>query len=417
MILKHLARATALCAILAIPYNPMYAAQKSVVNSASNTYFHFLTKNILPARLLENNTLRRTAYFILGTVAVITAKKIANSFTTRITDARLKTLVDEYNTWKNKSANKCAALKDLLQEWNRTVPHLKFYHYWGMPEHSTKGILVSKERFVQDVVWTIFKYAGEKSTELDEVRNLFGELLTHFDKDTINKTISAYELAPNVFKISDNRNIAIRSLVEKLQLNIDYKSYTVHLIAGGYSLQEVKYALSRAPESLKSTHLFEAALKQAVDKDNSLYLNFLHDKLKETNSELDQNIFFDVMKYQDEFRSKATILLVKKYHYDLNKQNDKGMTFLDQFVIARNRKYSYVLFDSASGLGSLTIKQTTLDYFKLLVDLRARFGNIKAVKNALPGIIEYNTKHDNLDMANDFVNVFVKRELDKHANQ
>ena len=76
MILKHLARATALCAILAIPYNSMYAAQKSVLNNTSNTYSHFLTKNILPARLLENNILRRTAYFILGTVAVISAKKL-----------------------------------------------------------------------------------------------------------------------------------------------------------------------------------------------------------------------------------------------------------------------------------------------------------------------------------------------------
>jgi hypothetical protein len=417
MILKHLARATALCAILAIPYNPMYAAQKGVLNTTSNTYSHFLTKNILPARLLENNTLRRTAYFILGTVAVITAKKIANSFATRITDARLKTLVDKYNAWKNNSANKYAALQDLLQEWKRTVPHLKFYHYWGISEDSTKSILFSKEKFVKDIVWTILTYAGQEKTKLDEVRSLLGELLRCFDKDTVSKELSVYRLAPSPFKMDDNCNIAIRSLVEELQLNIDYELYAVRLIEGGYSIQEVEYALSRAPESLKSKHLFKAALEQAVNKRNSLYLDLLHNKLKETNSELDQNIFFDVMKYKDEFRTKATIFLVKRYHYDLNKQNDQGMTFLDQFVIARNIKYSYVLFNSVSAVESLTIKQTTLDYFKLLVDLRARFGNIKAVKNALPGIIEYNTKHDNLDMANDFVNVFVKRELDKHANQ
>jgi hypothetical protein len=233
MISKHLVHKIAFCAMLAIPYNPLYAAQKSVVNTVSNTYSHFLTKNILPARLLENNTLPRIAYFVLGTVAVITAKKIANSFATRITDARLKTLVDKYNAWKNNSANKYAALQDLLQEWNRTIPHLKFYHYCGdIEQYSTKWTLTSRTSFIRRVVWSILDYAGQEPTRLDEVNDLFTLLLSYIDKNMINSSMKDcfHTIMPHNRNIVNgvlestfiNQGAAVRKLLQDKELTITF---------------------------------------------------------------------------------------------------------------------------------------------------------------------------------------------------
>ena len=103
----------------------------------------------------------------------------------------------------------------MLEEWNRTVPHLKFYHYWGdIEQYSAQWTLTSRTRFIRSLVWSILDYAGQEPTRLDKVDNLLTLLLSYINKNIINSSMKDcfHTIMPH------NRNI-VNGVLESTFIN------------------------------------------------------------------------------------------------------------------------------------------------------------------------------------------------------
>jgi hypothetical protein len=341
--------------------------------------------------------------FILSSIifnySAVLATTDAEDYKTCNKNVSLVKIYEYFQTWKNSENVSPEQLDTLIQCWKTSHAQLSFWERWNLRNHPQYNILVSEDKFL----WHIICKIKDEQTSQSTLNSLFDVVIKYFDKELINKNIGSL--------IKDNsypaETIALREVIEQHGLAINYQAYATRLITKNYPSVELIYVIDKCPEVLNCPEVFSTALEVAIgyygEKRQSLaHLDVLHAKLQQYNKKLDRDIFYKIITYRDRERNLATQLLLFRYGYNLNDINSKNLTFLDNFVIARNMSISDVKATTLFG-SKRKINETTLNYFKYLIKQGGRFGDIKAVKEALPGIINHNKACGNQAKAEEFV--------------
>ncbi|KIX85167.1 hypothetical protein J120_02390 [candidate division TM6 bacterium JCVI TM6SC1] len=353
---------------------------------------------------------KRNLYlFILSSIifnySAILATTDAEDYKTCNKNVSLVKIYEYFQAWENSENVSPEQLDTLIQCWKTSHAQLTFWERWNLRNHKQYNILVSEDKFL----WHIIRRIKDEQTSHSTLNSLFDVVTKHFDKQLINKNIGLLIIKNSqpLSKSEIERTIALRKTIEQHGLAINYQEHAICLIAQNYPVEELIYAIDKSPKVLNCPELFSTALEVAIgyygEKRQSLaHLDVLHAKLQQYNKKLDRDIFYKIITYRDRERNLATQLLLFRYGYNLNDINSKNLTFLDNFVIARNMSISDVKATALFG-SKRKINETTLNYFKYLIKQGARFGDIQAVKEALPGIINHNKACGNQAKAEEFV--------------